>query len=474
MCYNNLEYSVPYYARIIYSSHKGEIIKMAFDKLILGEEELSDFEDLFIRDRIIERLHPDFSSFSDIIEPNKKARNNNKKRLLLSIMLFDKFDAVNMTKYDLSPLIDCGLIAEKSCLVNGTDEKHPTSIIIDSVWQYERKLMACVFKITESLFAMENVDAYPKNLVTEEETLDLCDAFILGTQRDFLDEYKKLLRIMLHNWTKTVFSGDIVYGSEMLTKDEQEELLDSILVIASKKIDTIYGVLSSVPNEEESLSKYLCLCEELESNIQLYSVPFGCSSCSRDWQKCCKASEFMYNCTFDCPNRDRMGEQRYAKFNGLILSSEANAVLFDNSIKFQGENRSCMKITEDIYHIVNIDLSEQVESLPVPRNTKEAIRIRNRPEITSFRNILYHWGECLSSGNFGESEYIARDFDAARKYFEKKEISNQKKKSIFHCFFEALGNQIPYLSNVAGIISPFITRRKIIEEEKHRWFLLTR
>ena len=241
MCYNNLEYSVPYYARIIYSSHKGEIIKMAFDKLILGEEELSDFEDLFIRDRIIERLHPDFSSFSDIIEPNKKARNNNKKRLLLSIMLFDKFDAVNMTKYDLSPLIDCGLIAEKSCLVNGTDEKHPTSIIIDSVWQYERKLMACVFKITESLFAMENVDAYPKNLVTEEETLDLCDAFILGTQRDFLDEYKKLLRIMLHNWTKTVFSGDIVYGPEMLTKDEQEEILDSILVIASKKIDTIYG-----------------------------------------------------------------------------------------------------------------------------------------------------------------------------------------------------------------------------------------
>jgi hypothetical protein len=447
---------------------------MAFDRLILGEEELSDFESLFIRDGIIHRMHPDFSSFSEISVPNRKVRNKNKKRLLLSIMLFDKFDAVNATEYDLSPLIDCGLIEGKSCIVNGTSQKHPTSLVIDSVWQYERKLMASVFKITESLFSLESIDAYPKSLITEEETLNLCNAFLFGTQKDFLDEYKEILRKMLNNWAKKVFSGDTIYGPEMLSDNEQEALLNHLLDVASKKIDKIYGILNSVPNEEESLSKYLCLCEELESNIQLYFVPSTCSSCSRDWKTCCKNSEFIYNCTFDCPNREWMGEQRYAKFNGLILSSETNGALFDNSIRFQGKNYSDMKIAEDIYHIVNIDLSKQVESLPVPQNTNEAIRIRNRPEISSFRNILHHWGDCILSGNVDESEYIKKDFDAARKYFEKKEISNRRKQSVFHCFFEALGNQIPYLSNVTGIISPFITRKKIIEEEKHRWFLLTR
>lgn len=443
---------------------------MGFGKLILGESELADFEDLFIRDRIINRMHPDFSFKDDDIELIQRTRNKNKTRLLLSIMLFDKFDAVNMSEYDLSPLIDCGLIEEDACLVNGTSDGHPTSAIIDSVWDYDQELIKRIYNITESLMAKTGIEVYPKSFVKEEDTLNLCNAFILGSQQDFMREYEKVLRIILHNW----YAGGFVYSALNLPEYEKDAILDQILYLASHNIDKLYCVLQSVPKEDETISRYSCLFEELESNIQLYYVPSECISCSHDWRICCKNSEFLYSCRFDCFYRESMGEQRYAKYNGLILSGENNAVLFDNSIRFRRKNPTSVKITEDIYHIVNIDLSQQVESLPVPKTAKEALRIRNRPEVSSLRAVLHQWGECLTSGNIDEAEYIKRDFDSARKYFEKKEMRNKKKKSFFHCFFEALGSQIPYLSNVVGIISPFKTRKKIIEEEKHRWFLLTR
>ena len=51
------------------------------------------------------------------------------------------------------------------------------------------------------------------------------------------------------------------------------------------------------------------------------------------------------------------------------------------------------QITEEIYHIVNIDMSRIVGSLPEPFTIQEAMRLRERPEIKSYRSIFLSWCE---------------------------------------------------------------------------------
>ena len=435
---------------------------MSFNKLILGENELHDFENLLLRDRIITKMNTEYSPAAGSPIISKGTRNTNKARLLKAIMVFDKIDAVDLSPYDVSPLVDCGLVEENACISHGSDSVL-SSRVVDSAWKYKNQIIESIISITNSLFRANRIDVYPKSLISQEELLDLCDAYLYGSQRDFLSAYNNAMELILQHYFR--FNSD--YNRAL------ERIWDSVY----DNIDKIYDVLDSVPYEKDLIPTYLNLFEELQSSIQKYYVSHICLDCKSDWMKCCDNSEFMYTYNFSCPFREELGEQRFAKINGLILSSENNAVLFDNSIQFLNSIRNSsdsLKLIDDIYHIVNIDLSNILESLPTPRNAREAIRIRNRPEISSFRNILFHWGESLSTGDIDTAEQIQKDFDEAKKYFIKKEKNNITKRSIFHCFFEALGSQIPYLSNVVGFITPFLTRKKLLEEEKHRWFLLTR
>ena len=115
-----------------------------------------------------------------------------------------------------------------------------------------------------------------------------------------------------------------------------------------------------------------------------------------------------------------------------------------------------------------------VSSLPVPQNIDEALRLRKREEIASLRNIFLEWSHHLYSGNIDEAQYIKKSFDEAIAFMEKRRIDSNKKKSILRCCFEALGNQIPYISNLLGAISPFLNRKSLLAEERHKWILLTK
>ena len=369
---------------------------------------------------------------------------------------------MNPSPYDFSPLVNYGLVQENACILAGSEASF-SSKVIDSAWQYKNKIVESIVSITDSIFRVDHIEVYPKSLISKEDLFDLCDAYLFGSQSDFLHAYEDAVRIILQHYYR--YEVDINMA------------LQQIMEFVSDSIDEVYRVLDAVPFEEELIPEYLKLFEELQSSIQFYYVPHACLSCQTSWKRCCDNSEFLYTYNFHCPFREELGEQRFAKINGLMLSSDKNAALFDNSIRFRQnkqETTGKMSIIEEIYHIVNVDLSQVLESLPTPRNAIEAIRMRNRPEISSFRNILNHWGECLLSGDINTAEQIKKDYGLAREFFNKKERDNLKRRSIFHCFFEVLGNQIPYLSNVVGIITPLYTRKRLLEEEKHRWFLLTR
>lgn len=436
---------------------------MDFNKIILGENELEDFENLLLREKFIDFVYNDSSQA-------RIPRIENKKKLLISLMLFEKFDATNLSSYDLSRLIDLGIVDSESCIIRGTENDHPTSKIVNNMIRSNRIAMSIILKASDSIFESCGIILYSKNYISEENLLPLCNHYWFGGKQDFYEEYVRILNIILSNYYRGQYEKEIIYGPEISIDPYLES---ELMTKAFDAIDLIYARIKKNCNNSD-ISEYKRFTDKLEGHIQTYSVSKSCLTCNIPWEKCCENSEFLYDYTFKCPQRDNLGSQRYAKLNGLIVSQTEHATLFDNSIKFKCKEIEYSKLIDDIYYIVNVDMSKIVASLPVPQTVYEALRLRNREEIKSFRNIFLKWANHLYNGEINEAEYIKKDFDAASRFFEKKQISQEKQKSLWHCAFEAVGNQVPYISNVSGAVSPFINRRNILEEEQHKWLLLTR
>lgn len=78
-------------------------------------------------------------------------------------------------------------------------------------------------------------------------------------------------------------------------------------------------------------------------------------------------------------------------------------------------------------------MSQIVGSLPVPRTVQEAMRLRERPEIKSYRNIFLNWCDNMYKGDVPEAEYIKKDFDAAKNFFwTRKDVQNAALRFVAH------------------------------------------
>ncbi|MBR3768808.1 MAG: hypothetical protein IKL10_11310 [Clostridia bacterium] len=446
---------------------------MDFNKIILGEDELKDFENLLMREKLIDFVHEDLSNLISFNEKYSNAKSKkiiNKKKLLIFLMLFEKFDATNLSTYDLTRLIELGIVDKDFCIVNGTDKEHPTSKMVDNMLRSNRIVMSIALKAADLIFKACGIIIYSKNFISEESLLTLCNCYWLGTKNDFYQEFVRILNIILNNYYKNQYDKEIIYGFEISIPPD---VMQKLWVLAYDTLDLIYKKVDKHCDYAD-ITMYKLFTDKLEGHIQTYNVPKHCMTCDTSWKKCCRNSEFLFNFNFQCPERENLGVQRYAKLNGLIVSQEEHATLFDNSLKFKSKEIEYSKLIEDVYYIVNVDMSKVVANLPIPQTVDEALRLRNRSEIQSFRTIFLKWANHLYNGEIDEAEYIKKDFDAANKYFEKKQVSQNKHKSLWRCTFEAAGNQIPYISNLLGAVSPFINRHGILEEEKHKWLLLTR
>lgn len=424
---------------------------MDFQKLILGKYEMEDFENLLIREKWLD------ISEDSIYNLDTPKRISNKSRLLLSLLLFEKIDAVTLSSYDLSRLVNEGLIDSDSCMLIGTAQDHPTLNILDTSWACKKNIISALYSIIEDLFRHFGLIVYPESLLPEEHMLRLCDSVLFGGKQDFEACFDTVITQMLEK---------LCHGSNI----GLEEMLD----MAHRQTNKILDILVLARTNNEWFEIYCNLRKKIDSATTYYSVPAECSVCDKCWCDCVPNSEFFGTIPFGCPAKEELGVQRFGKFNGLIVSSTQNATLFDNSMKFHTPKRSQPQIIEDVYHIVNIDLSNDVGSLPIPKNMAEAMRLRARPEIKSFRNIFLSWCSNMYNGDVAEAEYIKRDFEAATKYFKEQENSKKRSKSIFNCSCEILGGFIPYLSTVTGVIGPIKNLIEAREEEKFRWLLLTR
>lgn len=92
--------------------------KHNLNKLCLGRASLNNWEILMIREGMIDKISNtiDDRDVSDELLNSKEIKVWDKRFLLFSMVLFDKIDSSRLSKYDLSKLIDLGVIEEHAMI----------------------------------------------------------------------------------------------------------------------------------------------------------------------------------------------------------------------------------------------------------------------------------------------------------------------------------------------------------------------
>lgn len=172
--------------------------------------------------------------------------------------------------------------------------------------------------------------------------------------------------------------------------------------------------------------------------------------------------------------KESMGIMKESIMYGIYDSMESESIYFDGSIlpTYQGVQSSVDITAEDVSQIMNIDLSPELYHLPIPSTLSEAIILRSRPEIVSFRNVFFEWCKAIKQGDIDMATRIKKDISIAQKELDKYYKWETRKTKLFSCITEVLIGQIPYLSNVVGAVSPFQTRDTLRKKSKNSWILL--
>lgn len=174
--------------------------------------------------------------------------------------------------------------------------------------------------------------------------------------------------------------------------------------------------------------------------------------------------------------KESMGIMKESIMYGIYDSILSGSIYYDGSISSTAYRPlDEVDITADnVSRIMNIDLSPELYRLPIPSTVSEAIMLRNRPEISSFRNIFFEWCRAIKQGDIDMAMRIKKDVNIAQKGLDKYYKWENSKIKLFSCITDVIIGQIPYLSNIVGAISPFQTRNILRKKEENSWILLLR
>lgn len=192
-------------------------------------------------------------------------------------------------------------------------------------------------------------------------------------------------------------------------------------------------------------------------------------------------AKWLYNCElWGSINFNRaketMGIMKESIMYGLYDSITSGAIYYDGSISNVNIKSTDVNadIAENISRIMNIDLSPELYHLPIPSTVSEAIELRKRPEIASFRNVFFEWCDAIKQCDIDMAQRIKSDVRKAQKELDKYYKWENSKIKLFSCIIDVIVSQIPYLSNIVGCISPFQTRNILRNKAENSWILLLR
>lgn len=159
---------------------------------------------------------------------------------------------------------------------------------------------------------------------------------------------------------------------------------------------------------------------------------------------------------------------------GLKISSLKNTAFYDSTFTSKIPSNKDISIIKDVSALINIDLSSLFLSFPIPNSMSDVLYLRSQHEIIIFREVFFHWCDLIRSGHVDICREVFKDIDTAKKGLEKFDKWEKRSVNILSCSIEAAIGQIPYLSNLLSIYSPFTLRKTIIDKNKYSWLSLFR
>ena len=438
---------------------------MNFNSLLLGAQETNELEALFLRENLIVGMSGEHDGLTTIADRRAEAfsqRISQKTKLLRLLLLFDKFDSTALSELDLSFLVQNELICKGSELYkNGILSSYGCSFdgMLDISLKFKMEVINSIKDLIIDIDQELGINMI-MSAITYKDLAMLCDFSMKQKLSQFLDIIWSYIKNETFIDGMYIYVDDISYSKEIVEKWVSAKsicLFESVYDRINKHSDLMQYVNIENIVSDSLFKKYkFCYEKGLNSEYLLVTDP---------------SIIYRYN------QRDFFSEESLMKHQsmfGIYHSENKGMPLFDRSVQVKNSITNTPKLVDDIYYIVNIRLSDKINNLPTPSSIKELIRMRKRPEIISYRKVFSDWCKCMLDGDHLAIKEIQKDFEIAEKFLIKHRLRENKKTSLINCFFESIGGQIPYLSNVLGFFNPFITRKSIQNKRKHEWFLLTR
>lgn len=450
---------------------------MDFSKLFLGYNETNDFMKLAIREKIITKYADCFDD-EPIMSEENHFRIYNKTELLRLMLLFESIDTNHLVLYDVDKLIDTGLVLEDSFMNRHgqfPEENDPVRFVPEKL----------------KLIDTENLSF--ESLITE---------FIMNLDGDCgTNFFENIFHLEIKKISIALECGDINKIEQFFLKPEIVNLLaESIMETSLFRRKKYIGKPLSECIKIAKKIAVIKIQKHILDPISQTAIQNKCNMISDDDKitecynilneiffvkgKKCKKCE--YQRTVDCLDAFSCEYALDRQATLLDIFTSLNCKVPVYSKYFNKKNiifEINTKIVDNVYYLFKLPELKQLNSLPSPQSFEEALRLRSRPEIISFRNVFKAWCEELQ--NFGDIktiEMITNDFNRASYFLKRQYKENDKQKTARYAILKNIisilmlvpGYFIPFFSLLFDIPKVWTIRNKAIERVEIEWFLLTK
>lgn len=158
---------------------------------------------------------------------------------------------------------------------------------------------------------------------------------------------------------------------------------------------------------------------------------------------------------------------------GIYLSCKKNgslATVVSNGVKI---NRNFdIDIIDDLYYMARTKFTDEILILPDPIDIPEAVKMRKAKCMKRFRSIMAEWYDAILEGENIAEEKIRTDIGKANRELKKLVRWRSFNKSPINFWINAIGGQIPILSNILSLVSSAGKGYDWLIEKRHNWALV--
>jgi len=129
-------------------------------------------------------------------------------------------------------------------------------------------------------------------------------------------------------------------------------------------------------------------------------------------------------------------------------------------------------IHDDIFYLTRTLLTDEIVYLPNPHTLKDVLRMRGHPSIVRLREVIGEWCTYIGEGEHRLLEKARKDIKTANRGLKRLEKWREYKSSPLNFWFNAIGGQIPFLSNVLSVVSTLGGLYESNAHKKHNWTMI--